>query len=368
MRILIVKLGAIGDVVHTLPALAVLRRALPRGRIVWAAERGGAAELLRDNPCLDGLIELDLRLWRRSLTSRQTRAAIRGAIAQLREEKFDVALDFQGLLKSAAVAWLARAPRRVGFAAQALREPASAWLLTERVEVDDREHIIQKNLKLVEHLGCSTAGADEFPVGLSPEDERFAEEQIARRGGALAIINPGGGWVTKLWQPAGFAEIADRLWEAYGLPSVITYGPGEEALARSVASQAQSGAATALGSTLKQFFALARRAALFVGGDTGPLHLAAAAGAPIVGLYGPSSARRNGPVASDDVVVERRDLECRVDCYRRRCGHISCMKLPVEMVWQGVVKRLQIADCGLRNMEPILPVHHSSITIHSSSS
>ena len=102
----------------------------------------------------------------------------------------------------------------------------------------------------------------------------------------------------------------------------------------------------ALASTLKQFFALARRAALFLGGDTGPLHLAAAARTPIVGIYGPTSARRNGPFAKDDVVVARRDLECRVDCYRRSCGHTSCLQIPVEAVWQGVVKRLAQSQEG----------------------
>jgi len=340
MRILIVKLGSIGDVVHTLPALAALRRAVPASRIAWVVERGGAASLLRDHPCLDQLIEVDLRAWRRSLMSRETHGAIREAITQLRTEHFDVALDFQGLLKSAMVAWLARVPRRVGFAREALREPASAWLLTERVKMDDRAHVIRKNLRLVEHLGCSIEGDYEFPLGTSPEDEQFAEEQLAQRSGAVAIINPGGGWPTKLWSLAGFAEIADRLWEAYGLRSVVTYGPGEEALARSVIAETRSGTAVALASTLKQFFALARRAALFIGGDTGPLHLAAAARTPIVGIYGPSAASRNGPFASDDVVVERFDLDCRVDCYRRSCSHTSCMKIPVEIVWQGVVQRL----------------------------
>jgi len=347
MRILIVKLGSIGDVVHTLPALAALRRAMPTSHLAWAVERGGAAHLLRGNPYLDELIELDLRGWRRSLTKRETRAAIRAAISRLRGEKFDVALDFQGLLKSAMIARLSGAPRRVGFAPHALREPASAWLLTERVEADDDGHIIKKNLRLVEHLGCAIGGEYEFPISLATEDEQFAEEQQAR--GAYAIINPGGGWPTKLWNTAGFAGVADRLREVYGLRSVVTYGPGEEALAQSVVEQAKSGAVVMLPSTLKQFFALSQRAALFIGGDTGPLHLAAAAHAPIVGIYGPTPSLRNGPFASEDVVVERFDLDCRVDCYRRSCSHTSCMKIPIEAVWQKVVERLRNVEGGQRS-------------------
>jgi heptosyltransferase I len=343
MRILIVKLGAIGDVVHTLPALAVLRRGLPQAQIAWVVERGGAAKLLRDNPYIDELIEVDTRGWRKDVLGSETRAAIKTALGKLRG--FDVALDFQGLLKSGMLAWLSRAPRRIGFAKEALREPASAHLLTEQVAADDDDHIIKKNLSLVAHLGVAAQGQYEFPLGLSFADEQFAAQQIAARGGKVAIINPGGGWPTKLWNVEGFAAIADRLWEAYGWRSVVTYGPGEEALAQSVVTASHSGAVELLDTTLKQFFALARQANLFLGGDTGPLHLAAAAGTPIVGIYGPTPARRNGPFAADDVVVERFDLDCRVDCFRRSCSHTSCMKIPVEAVWQNVVKRLQAAEC-----------------------
>jgi lipopolysaccharide heptosyltransferase I len=346
MRILIVKLGAIGDVVHTLPALAALRRAMPDAHLAWVVERGGAAKLLHDNPAIDELIEVDTRGWRKDLLGAQTRSAIKTSLSKLRG--FDLALDFQGLLKSGMMAWLARAPRRIGFCKTALREPASAYLLTERVTVDDDDHIIKKNLQLVAHLGIATAGDYEFPLGISFPEKQFAAQQISQRDGNVAIINPGGGWPTKLWNVAGFAAIADRLWEAYRWRSVVTYGPGEEALANAVVAQARSGAVEGLDSTLKQFFALAQRAKLFIGGDTGPLHLAAAAGTPIVGIYGPTPARRNGPFSPADVIVERFDLDCRVDCFRRSCSHTSCMNIPVEVVWQSVLQRLRNAECGMR--------------------
>jgi len=342
MKILIVKLGAIGDVVHTLPALAAMRRAWPEAHLTWVVERGGAAKLLRDNPCLDELIEVDTRGWRKNLLGGETRTAIKTAVAKLRG--FDVALDFQGLLKSGMMMWLSRAPRRIGFAKEALREPASAYLMTERVKVDDHDHIIKKNLQLIAHLGISIEGAYEFPLGISFTEQQFAEQQIDQRGGNVAIINPGGGWPTKLWNAQGFAAIADRLWDNYGWRSVVTYGPGEEALAQSVVAHSRSGAVELLDSTLKQFFALAQRARLFLGGDTGPLHLAAAAGTPIVGIYGPTPARRNGPFSPADVIVERFDLDCRVDCFRRSCSHTSCMNIPVEAVWQQVQKRISATN------------------------
>ena len=342
MRILIVKLGAIGDVVHTLPALAALRCALPEAHLAWVIERGGAAKLLQNNPALDELIEVDTRGWRNDLFGYEARQAIKTSLAKIRG--FDLTLDFQGLIKSGLIAWLSRAPRRIGFAKNALREPASAYLLTERVSVNDDDHIIKKNLQLVQHLGYSITGAYQFPLYLAPEDEQFAAQEIAQRDGAVAIINPGGGWPTKLWSVEGFAAIADRLWEAHGWRSVVTYGPGEEALANSVIAHSRSGAVETLPATLKQFFALARQAKLFIGGDTGPLHLAAAAGTPIVGIYGPTPALRNGPFAKDDVVIERFDLDCRVDCFRRSCSHTSCMKIPIENVWQGVERRILAAN------------------------
>jgi lipopolysaccharide heptosyltransferase I len=352
MKVLIIRLGAIGDVVHTLPALAALRRAMPEAHLAWVVERGGSSALLKGNHYLDDLIELDLRGWRKNLARPETARAIRDAVAHLRSARFDLALDFQGLLKSAMVPWIARVPRRVGFKREALREPASSLLLTEEVEADDEDHIIKKNLQLVAHLGCEVKGEYEFPVSLSPHDDRFADEQLARFDGEFAILNPGGGWPTKLWGTEGIAAIADRLWELCGIRSAVTYGPGEEELARSVIDRSRTGAAVALASTLKQFFALAQRASVFIGGDTGPMHLAAAAGAPIVSIFGPTSSRRNGPFAEDDVVIERFDLDCRTDCYRRSCSHTSCMNIPVEMVWQGVIKRLRIAarssQSGLR--------------------
>jgi len=341
MRILIVRLGAIGDVVHALPALAQLRRAMPEAYLAWVVERGGAAKLLAGNPCLDELIELDLRGWRKRLGQTETWGEIASAIRRQRRERFDISLDFQGLFKSAMIPRLAGIPRRIGFEKAALREPASSFLLTEQAPVDDAGHVIEKNLQLLGALGIQTDGEYEFPIRVEQEDVDFAEEIGRRFGGSYAILNPGGGWPTKLWAPREYAEIANRLWRHFGIGSVITYGPGEEEPAREIETLARS--VKMVDSTLKGFFALARRAGLFIGGDTGPMHLAAAAGTPIVAIFGPTSSRRNGPFRSEDIVVERLDLDCRTDCYRRSCSHTSCMKIPAEVVWQGVVMRLQKA-------------------------
>src|SRR5580765_1589449 len=149
MRILIVKLGSIGDVVHTLPSLAAIRRALPAAEISWVVERR-ASEILWDNPVLDRLIEIDTKALRRGLMSGETLRAPRQQLRLLRASAFDLALDFQGLIKSAMIARLSRARRVVGFAREALREPASRILLHETVEIPPRTHVIRKNLRLVE--------------------------------------------------------------------------------------------------------------------------------------------------------------------------------------------------------------------------
>lgn len=337
-HVLVVRLSAIGDVVHALPALAALRRGVPDVRVSWVVERGAAA-ILRHVRGVDRLVEVDTRSWRRQLLRAETRRDVAARLGSLRAEPVDVALDMQGLLKSGLVALASGSPRRVGFATPALREPASRVFLNEQVEVDDSGHVIEKNLALVRHLGVDTSGPYEFPVEVPPEDERVVAGLAPGR--PFAILNPGGGWWTKLWPAEAFGRLADELLEDFGLASVVTYGPGEQGLAARVAASSARGAATPVSVSLVQFFALARRASVFVGGDTGPLHLAAAAGAPVVGIYGPTDPARNGPFDARDATVGRSDLPCRLNCYRRTCDHWECMDIPVDVVQRAVASRLQ---------------------------
>ena len=372
MRIAIVKLSSIGDVTHTLPAAAAIRRALPAARISWVVERR-ASELLKGSPAIDDLIEIDTRAWRASLRgasflSDATIAEVREKLARIRGlnggESVYAALDFQGLIKSGLVAKATGAGRRIGFETRELREKASRLFLTEQVETSHFKHVIDKNLALansvIDGAGAARTGSAglsstryEFPIAVSPDDERYVEEATGERGSRFAIINPGGGWPTKLWPATSYGRLADWLLSEHGLVSFVTYGPGEESLAQTVADGSQSDAAVPFPSTLKQFVALARRAALFVGGDMGPLHLAAASGAPIVGIYGPTSPERNGPFDSRDVTVGR-DLWCRADCHRRSCWHWECMNIPVGAVAHAVSTRLARVeeDAGHAQTEP----------------
>jgi heptosyltransferase-1 len=343
MRILIVKLGSIGDIVHTLPALAAVGRALPRAQLSWVVEKR-SAEILRDNPLLKSLIEVDTKALRRWPSSGETLQAPRQQLRRLRASSFDFALDFQGLLKSATIARLSGASRIYGFARPHLREPASRLLLSKTVRVPARTHVIVKNLTLAAGaLGISVPTDPEefeFPIAITREHEIEAEVAADWTGGRYAILNPGGGWPTKLWGAERFGQLADRLWAEFGLHSIVTYGPGEQELAEKVLGASRSGRARATDISLKGFVALARASSLYVGGDTGPTHLAVAARAPVVGLFGPTEWWRNGSPRPADVCVERNDIDCRTDCHRRACSHWICMDIEVERVLEAAAERL----------------------------
>jgi lipopolysaccharide heptosyltransferase I len=364
---MIVKLSSIGDVVHTLPAVAALRRSFPQANIIWAVG-ARASDIPRHCPAVDKVIEVPGRPpGERASTS--PFAGLRDGMAEVRSERADIVIDFQGLLKSGLVAFASGAGRRIGFAPPDLRERSSAVFLTDQVPTQHINHVIDKNLALsaaaVALLGNGSTGnacklsisdvgtekdamASEsraaahysFPLTVPREDEQYVESLVGRSDRRFAIINPGGGWPTKLWQASRYGQIADWLRTEHQLDSLVTYGPGEESLADQVAAGSRLGAARPAPSSLLQFVALARRAALFVGGDTGPLHLAAACGTPIVGLYGPTSPQRNGPFDSSDVSLGR-DLWCRSECHRRSCWHWDCMEIPVSEVQQAVSRRLQ---------------------------
>jgi lipopolysaccharide heptosyltransferase I len=350
MRILIVKLGSIGDIVHTLPAVAAIRKAMPHAEISWVVERR-SAEILRDNPLLDRLIEVDTKALRRGLMSGETLRAPRQQLRRLRASAFDLALDFQGLLKSATIARLSGARRIFGFSREGLREPASRILLSKSIPISENLHVIRKNLSLVRGaLGISVPDDPhdfEFPIATSAAHKAQALEAVPFDGARFAILNPGGGWPTKLWSAERFGRLADELWSHYGLHSLVTYGPGEAALAETVLLSSKSGKARPANLSLKSFYELAKRTQVYVGGETGPTHLAIAAGAPIVGLLGPTEWWRNGSLRPGDICVERVDIDCRTDCHRRACSNWICMDIEVDRVFQAVGERLKVEQAFL---------------------
>ncbi|MFM9905672.1 MAG: lipopolysaccharide heptosyltransferase I [Pyrinomonadaceae bacterium] len=342
MRLLIVKLGSIGDIIHTLPSLAAMRAALPDAEISWVVEER-SAEILRGNPMIDNLIEVDTRSLRGGMVIEEILLNASRQIKGLRQFKFDVALDFQGLLKSAMIGKLSGARRRWGFAREALREPASRFLLTDKVEIPPGMHVIDKNLALAASALNIAVPADhfEFPIATGDEHRAEASDIIDQQGGQkFVVLNPAGGWVTKLWHAEKFGELSDRLWEEKGLISIVATGPKEADLAEKVEVNNKTGKLFITQPSLKGFYELVKHAKVYVGGDTGPTHLAVAAGAPVVGLFGPTEWWRNGSPHRDDICVERNDIGCRVNCHRRTCSKWICMDSDVEAVFAAVTERL----------------------------
>lgn len=342
MKILIVKLSSIGDIVHTLPVLAAIRNALPKSEIGWAVEKN-AAEILRGNELIKHLIEIDTRSLRGGKIIEEMMLDASRQIKELRKYNFDIALDFQGLLKSALVAKFTKTPRKIGFAKQNLREPASRFLLTDTVETPQKIHVIRKNLMLAEkalNIEVPTENF-EFPIFTDEIHKQEAERIIAETGENFALLNPAGGWATKLWHAEKFGQLADKIWEENGLVSVVTTAPNEIDLAQKVLQNSRSGKVFPAQPGLKGFYELARRAKIYVGGDTGPTHLAVAAKCPLVGIFGPTEWWRNGSPNPDDICVERNDINCRVDCHRRTCNNWICMDISVKTVFDAVQKRLE---------------------------
>jgi ADP-heptose:LPS heptosyltransferase len=222
-----------------------------------------------------------------------------------------------------------------------LREPASALLISKTIAVPRQTHVIRKALLLLQGaLGVAEPAELSFPINTTANHEDEARAAAETSGGKYAILNPGGGWPTKLWSVERFGKLADLLWSNYGISSLVTYGPGEEKLAEDVRESSVSGKAQPVSLSLKGFYSLARNAKLYVGGDTGPTHIAVAARAPIVGLFGPTEWWRNGSPRSEDICVERTDIDCRVDCHRRSCSKWICMDIEVGHVMEAVERRL----------------------------
>jgi heptosyltransferase-1 len=306
-RILVVRLGSLGDLVHTLPAVSAIRRAYPDATIDWLVD-AVHVEFLRLVPVVSTIVPLRERTAHAWLDVRR----------ELRSRRYDVAIDFQGLIKSAALARLSGAARVIGFERAALREGAAAPFYSTRVAVPEGQHVIEKNLSLVQALGIDTTRR-EFPI--APVDSPALTHLRAQGIGAFALINPGAAWPNKRWPPERFGRVAAWLAEQHALSSVVLWGPGEESLAVSVVDASNGAGVLAPQTTIADLIAVSRAATVMVSGDTGPTHIAAAVGTPVVALFGPTSPDRNGPWCSQDVSLSRyTDCACH---YERRCRRES---------------------------------------------
>jgi ADP-heptose:LPS heptosyltransferase len=267
------------------------------------------------------------------------------AIAALRAARIDAALDLQGLWKSGFWARASGAPRRIGFGGAARREPLSSLLLTERHALPAGVvHVIDKNLALLSTLGLDAVGRRDFPLPPLAREAARVDRELAVLGLERPVLfHPGGGWSSKLWPAESYGELASRL-ARRNIPTLVCWGPGEEALVQRVVAASNGTAIASFPASLLEFAALASRARAIVAADTGPLHLAGAVGTPAVALFGPTDPARNGPWNPADLVLQRRP-PC-FPCHRRECtthrGILS--EIPVSEVERAVLERIGLAD------------------------
>ncbi|HTY79604.1 MAG TPA: lipopolysaccharide heptosyltransferase I [Candidatus Bathyarchaeia archaeon] len=302
-RVAIVKLSSLGDVIHALPVARAIRRARPDAHLTWIVEAREHA-LLKDHPDLDAVVTVDTRRWRRLIWRpagmREVLGEVRRLRATLRAQALDVAIDLQGLIKSGLLTAGTGARVRIGFRAARCRERLNALFTNRRVlPPAGARHVVEQYLSLLAPLGIAP-GAPEFHVPVPAAAERRMDELLAKegvkRGDRLVAINPGAGRPEKRWPAASFRTVADRLATEAAARLLVLWGPSESHLAREIAvGLPGSGAVLAPPTDLGELTALLRRCRLMIAGDTGPLHLAAALGTPALGLFGPTSADRNGP-------------------------------------------------------------------------
>jgi lipopolysaccharide heptosyltransferase I len=327
-RFLVVRVGSLGDIVHALPAVAALRESFPQARIEWLVERQWR-KLLDGNPDLNEVIALDRRSWSGALA----------CVRRLRVGRYTCALDFQGLYKSALLAFFSGAPERFGFDRRYAREKGAPFLYTRQV-VPAGAHVIEHNLSLVEAAGARRT-AIRFPLPVSAEADAFLDHELTARGlRDFFVLSPGGGWGSKRWPAERFGELHRELARRTGWRGVVSFSPGEAPLAERVRAAAGAPEPVLLTMNLTQLMAALRRAKVVVAGDTGPLHLASALGARVVGLYGPTDPARNGPYSPHDIVV--RNAKPDETTYKRGSAPAaSMMSISVVEVLEAVERRLQ---------------------------
>ena len=337
-RLLLVKLSSLGDVVHTLPTLEALRLAYPQGHITWLVEEA-FAPLLTGHPALDAVWTAPRLRWRGRQTGRDLRK-LAGLALQVRHRRFDLVVDLQGLLKSAMWVALAQSPRKVGFD----RTREGSWrVLTERLPpYDPDRHALLRYLDVARHLGAPE-GPPRFrfpPLPLVSPELVFPSWGQA----PLVILHPGARWATKLWPVAGWREVARWLLEK-GLAVAVTGSANDRQMTESILEGLSGPAVNLAGRTLLlELISWLRLATLAVTTDTGPMHLAAAAGVPLVALFGPTAPWRTGPFGEGHEIL-RLPLSCS-PCFKRQCLEPHCLaELPpaqVQAACEKVLYRLGV--------------------------
>jgi lipopolysaccharide heptosyltransferase I len=328
-HILFIKPSSLGDIVHAMPTCAAIRRAYPRARLTWLVKRKWAGLVER----IDGVD----RVW-------PVESTLKGWLSQvspLRAERFDLVVDLQGLFRSAAIGWLGGSPLLVGFANG--RE-GSPWFYSRRVPVPQLEmHAVDRYLLVAKAVGAVESGAPEFRFRIPQTDYEEVDRLLSRSGvtpgTSWVAMNVSARWPTKRWPAASFAEVADRLQQEGCGAVVMIGGPDERADVAAVSGKMKTPAIDLAGATTVELLpALLSKASLLITNDSGPMHIAAAVGTPVVALFGPTSAVRTGPYGLGHRVLTT-ELSCR-PCLSQTCQNpvqLECLtRISPEQVFAAV--------------------------------
>jgi heptosyltransferase I len=337
-RFLVVRLGSLGDIVHTFPAVAALRESFPTAEIIWLTHPRYKLLVQRSG--------LASSIW--TTETRATSSVIK-TIREIRAASFDASIDYQSLWKSATLPFLGGVKRRIGFSAESVREYGVPLLYTDRVHATSA-HVADQNGELSKRAGAQNAVAN-FRLDSPPLQHEELPPNL--RGDVMknyVVLSPGGGWRSKCWPPERFGALCKKLFECLSLRCLVNYGPAEENLASQVRAASGEADPVLFNGELGALMSLLRGAVCVVGGDTGPLHLAVALGTPVVALFGPTDPARNGPhhttssstsPAQSSGAKDPRDIVLRAPNVvtthsRQDLTHPSMLEIQVETVFEAV--------------------------------
>jgi lipopolysaccharide heptosyltransferase I len=328
-RFLVVRLGSLGDIIHTLPAAAALRDTFPDAQIDWVVESKWRA-ILEGNRDLNRVVSLD----------RARASGIVRTVKLLRDAKYTCALDFQSLYKSSLLAFVSGASERVGFGREYAREGLATLFYTQRIHPSGA-HKVEHNLALAAAAGAAMPKVARFTLPESTGAEDWAERKLRElEVREFCVLSPGGGWRSKCWPVERYGALHREISIQLGLQGIVSFGPGEEGLADEVVSAGGLRGPIPLAMDLPQLMAVLRRATFLVAADTGPLHLASAVGIPVVGLFGPTDPTRNGPYGEASIVV--RKAEAGETTYKRGASYSpAMMRIEVSDVIAAIDRLLE---------------------------
>ena len=339
MNILIVKLSAIGDVIHTLPSLAALRRLYPDAHITWVVEEA-AADLVKNHPYLDAVLISRRKSWSKDLLNGQFRNPLeemRTFMKTLRQRPYDLVIDFHGLFKSSIIVFLSSGKRKLGY--NSLQE-LSGLFLNEKIPEDMNKHAVERYLDFPRYLGAKIDSV-QFILPSNKEAEektRILLDKYNLEDKRFIAINPIAYWKTKLWNNEKFSHLADLINDKLQMKVVFT-GSEKEPIKKITSLMTTESINLGGATTLLDLAYLYKKARIVITTDSGPMHLAAAVETPVIALFGPTDPARTGPYGAGHTII-RTELPCS-PCLLKKCSTKKCMEdiLP-QQVFAAVERKL----------------------------